>query len=81
MKFSIGDKVVVSHPDHDRFGRTGRVRRLPRQVGGGYYEVDIDGNDPWTIWKDWLAPADAVTRLGLVNPPRIEPARDAGARG
>lgn len=67
LKFSVGNAVVVSSPDHKMFGRTGRVTRLPVQVGGGYYEVDIDCDGPWTIWKDWLSPADAVTRLGLVS--------------
>ena len=66
LRWRVGDQVVVSSPDHKMFGRTGRVTRLPIQVGSGYYEVDIDGDGPWTIWKDWLAPADAVTRLSLV---------------
>lgn len=68
MRFRSGDEVVVTDQDHRMFGKVGRVTdNAVRSLSYTRLAIEFPGASVWSIWHEGLAPADAVTRLGLLG--------------
>lgn len=59
--------VLVTDQDHRMFGKVGRVTdNAVRPPSCTRLAIEFPDTSVWSIWHGGLAPADVVTRLGLL---------------